>query len=134
MHTPKEVLTILLAAYGHVMSQTHYRMVDEVLMAMPDTGQDTSTGAMGVTLQHLKPFDTVLIPVTDKPVLDEKLIPIGTKVLCNGDQDEVTDHVQQGTENYMQGYRYVLKVHGTQSARTVSRVQKSIWDEEIIAG
>jgi hypothetical protein len=48
-----------------------------------------------------------------------QLLPVGTKVICNGTIDVIEKHVQPGTENYAQGYRYILKEHGTQSPESV---------------
>lgn len=50
----------------------------------------------------------------------ENLLPVGTAVICNGSIDVIAKHVEPGTENYLQGYRYELKEHGTQSIESVS--------------
>lgn len=46
---------------------------------------------------------------------DNVLLPVGTTVICCGLVDVIEKHVEPGTENYLQGYRYELKECGTQS-------------------
>ena len=47
---------------------------------------------------------------------DQTEYEIGDEVWCDGDKDEVIDIVSpKDKENYEAGYRYILKIHGTQS-------------------
>jgi hypothetical protein len=49
------------------------------------------------------------------------MIPIGTKVICNGILDTVIGYVTpEDKENYEMGYRYILEYNGTQSEGTFS--------------
>lgn len=160
MHTPKslnqrakELLTILLSKYGNIMSQTHlelgYELADDLILAIDN--EQTSTGAMGVTLPHLKPFDTVLIPVTDKPVLETgKLFTQQNKrdMLDFASFAKSCDYNQYATNEGQQWfYEYKKQLYTEENLLYVwikenrleikkpnSNTGKSIWDEEIIAG
>ena len=45
---------------------------------------------------------------------ESQLLPVGTKVYCNGKEDVIEKHVLPDTEEFKEGYRYVLKEQGTQ--------------------
>ena len=55
---------------------------------------------------------------------NRKLLPVDSKVICNGEVDVILAHLHEASESYAQGYRYVLKENGTQSEGTVTTIDR----------
>ena len=55
--------------------------------------------------------------------MDNVLLPVGTKVMCNGKEDVIIAQVDETSNEYAMGYTYVLKEEGYQNKYWVDAIE-----------